>query len=40
MAVLQKMVATQVKRLVVVDDDNHLLGIVDRDALLRVIAEA
>jgi len=36
--VLQKMIANKVKRLVVVDDDGRLCGMVDREALLRVIA--
>jgi len=39
-SVLSQMVAFSVKRLVVVDDDTHLLGIVDREAILRVIAGA
>jgi len=38
MDVLQKMLAHHVKRLVVTDDDGKLLGMVDREALLRVIA--
>jgi len=38
MDVLQKMLALKVKRLVVVDDDGRLRGMVDRVALLRVIA--
>lgn len=36
--VLDQMIAHGVKRLVVVDDDNKLRGMVDRDALLRIIA--
>lgn len=40
MDVLQKMLATKCKRLVVVDDDGRLLGMVDREAVLRVIAGA
>ncbi len=40
MFVLQKMVSSRTKRLVVVDDDNKLLGMVDREAVLRVIAGA
>jgi CBS domain-containing protein len=38
MDVLQKMLSCRCKRLVVVDDDFRLLGMVDRDAVLRVIA--
>ena len=38
MDVLQKMLAAKVKRLVVTDDAGRLLGMVDREALLRVIA--
>lgn len=38
MTVLQTMVAKAAKRLVVVDDAGRLLGMVDRDAILRVIA--
>ncbi|WP_428559813.1 MAG: DUF190 domain-containing protein [Solidesulfovibrio sp. DCME] len=38
MDVLQKMLAAKVKRLVVVDDAGKLLGMVDREAVLRVIA--
>lgn len=38
MEVLQKMLASKVKRLVVVDYAGKLLGMVDRDALLRAIA--
>jgi CBS-domain-containing membrane protein len=38
MSVLQKMVSSTAKRLVVVDDDGKLLGMVDREAILRVIA--
>jgi CBS domain-containing protein len=38
MDVLQKMLSSKVKRLVVVDDRGRLLGMVDREALLRVIA--
>lgn len=37
-AVLQRMLATGAKRLVVVDDEERLLGLVDRESLLRVIA--
>lgn len=40
MDVLQKMLATKAKRLVVVDDEGRLLGMVDRESLLRVIAGA
>ncbi|EFL51932.1 protein of unknown function DUF190 [Solidesulfovibrio fructosivorans JJ]] len=40
MEVLQKMLAAKVKRLVVVDDAGKLLGMVDREAILRVIAGA
>lgn len=40
MTVLQKMVASGAKRLVVVDDEGKLLGMVDREAILRVIADA
>ncbi|MFP5258533.1 MAG: HPP family protein, partial [Acidobacteriota bacterium] len=36
--VLQKMLAHHVKRLVVTDDAGKLVGMVDRDAILRVIA--
>ncbi|MHC1788415.1 DUF190 domain-containing protein [Solidesulfovibrio sp.] len=36
--VLQKMLAHHVKRLVVTSDDGRLLGMVDREAILRVIA--
>ena len=36
--VLEQMVAHTVKRLVVVDDAGRLLGMVDREAILRVIA--
>jgi hypothetical protein len=38
MDVLQKMLSCRCKRLVVVNDDFRLLGMVDRDAVLRVIA--
>ncbi|MEA4856562.1 MAG: DUF190 domain-containing protein [Solidesulfovibrio sp.] len=38
MDVLHKMLAAKVKRLVVVDDHGRLLGMVDREAVLRVIA--
>jgi CBS domain-containing protein len=38
MTVLQKMVSSAAKRLVVVDDGGKLLGMVDREAILRVIA--
>ena len=38
MDVLQKMLSAKVKRLVVVDDDGVLRGMVDREALLGVIA--
>jgi CBS domain-containing protein len=38
MEVLQKMLSAKAKRLVVVDDAGRLLGMVDREALLRVIA--
>ncbi len=38
MEVLQKMLSTRAKRLVVTDDAGRLLGMVDREALLRVIA--
>ncbi len=38
MDVLQKMLSCQCKRLAVVDDDGRLLGMVDRDAILRGIA--
>lgn len=40
MEVLQKMLSAKTKRLVVVDDAGRLLGMVDREALLRVIAGA
>jgi CBS domain-containing protein len=40
MDVLQKMLSAKAKRLVVVDDAGRLLGMVDREALLRVIAGA
>ena len=36
--VLQKMLSHHVKRLVVTDDDGKLVGMVDREAILRVIA--
>ena len=39
-SVLGQMIAFSVKRLVVVDDEGRLLGMVDREALLRVIAGA
>lgn len=39
-SVLAQMMSFSVKRLVVVDDENHLLGMVDREAILRVIAGA
>lgn len=38
MDVLQRMLTTRAKRLVVVDDEGKLLGMVDRESLLRVIA--
>ncbi len=38
MHVLTRMLSLRCKRLVVVDDDDKLLGMVDREALLRVIA--
>lgn len=38
MDVLTRMLSLRCKRLVVVDDDDKLLGMVDREALLRVIA--
>lgn len=38
MDVLQKMLTAKVKRLVVVDDEQRLLGMVDRESLLRIIA--
>jgi len=35
--VLQMMLANRVKRLVVVDSERRLVGMVDRDSLLRAI---